>query len=196
MRSHRAISVPSGVVLARAVEAGVPGLDGDKVYAIAQGHDFDDAPHDEDTRQPWVVSSLSGLGIVVGSADNDDESWELALWRPWTDAVSARSLPQQGVVEITWIDGTTSALEITDRSRRRRRGVALSIKEQIQGSIIVSERHVIAGQEVVVAVRRSEHEGTFSQVLGGDPVVLNDPDVALQVNAIESKLRSMCGLAP
>lgn len=141
----------------------------------------------------WLVATAWGLAQVTGG--------ELIWQQPWTDAVTAKSVPDHGVIEVLWGDGETSALRLDDPSRLRRRGLGLVIKEQIQGSIVLSEKiplpaNVAAGkQHVLIAIRKDEHGQLFSQVLGPAMLDLDDPRINTQIANTESRLRNMCGLS-
>ena len=157
------------------------------IISFAQGGDLDGQ-----VQEDWLVATAWGISQVQGT--------ELIWQRPWTDAMSARSIPHQGVIEIVWSDGGQSALKLTDPKRRRRRGLALVLKEQIQHSILLSENFVLppdvaVGKQVVwVAVRRDEFGKLFSEVIGPQGLDLEDPRINTRIANIESRLRTMCGL--
>ena len=132
----------------------------------------------------WVAATDRALHVAPDAADPTS--------RPWHEVDSARLDPETHVLALTWVDGSTTDLELTDVRDIR---LPREVHARVQTSVVHVER-VQAGLDVVRVALRRDADGTlFIQVVAPPSVDLTEPAMAARIAAAEARVRDAAGLA-
>ena len=130
----------------------------------------------------WAVATRRGLALLS----------EVATVRPWSDVDRGRWDPESSTLTVQWVDGSPpSALEVVHPTRTAFLRV---FRERVQSSVVMAETvRLPEGSSARVAVRRSEQDELFIQVVADPGADLRAPSAAALVRAAASRLSAASG---